>query len=132
MKVCYYTHMKQHTHTLTLLVSGKSYTLENTLPCSVREVLRDLGLEGMSFPCGGHGVCGKCLVHQISGPIPDFSEHDLLHLSEDQLKAGYRLGCSLQIPCNEDVTLVLGEVEQNEYVLTTYLADQKADQIISE
>ena len=131
MKICYYTHMKQQTHTLTFLVSGKSYTLENTLPRSVREALHDLDLEGISFPCGGHGVCGKCLVRQTSGTIPDPSEHDLHHLSEEQLKAGYRLGCSLQIPCNENVTLVLGEDEQNEHVLTTYLEDQKADLFIS-
>ena len=119
MKVCYYTDMKQQTHTLTLLVSGKSYMLENMLPRSVREALHDLGLEGISFPCGGHGVCGKCLVRQISGTIPEPSEHDLHHLSEDRLKAGYRLGCSLQIPCRENVTLLLGEEEQNEHVLTT-------------
>ncbi len=131
MKVCYYTDMKQQTHTLTLLVSGKSYMLENMLPRSVREALHDLGLEGISFPCGGHGVCGKCLVRQISGTIPEPSEHDLHHLSEDRLKAGYRLGCSLQIPCRENVTLVLGEEEQNEHVLTTYLEDQKADLFIS-
>jgi uncharacterized 2Fe-2S/4Fe-4S cluster protein (DUF4445 family) len=52
-------------------------------------------------------------------------------LSEDQLKAGFRLGCTLQIPCNENVTLVLGDAEQNEHVLTTYLEDQKADLFIS-
>lgn len=131
MKICYYTHMKQQPHTLTLLVSGKSFTLENTLPRSVREALHDLGLEGVSFPCGGHGVCGKCLVRQISGPIPNPNEHDYHHLSEDQLKAGFRLGCTLQIPCNENVTLVLGDAEQNEHVLTTYLEDQKADLFIS-
>ena len=58
---------------------------------SVLDYLRDKGIF-ISAPCGGGGTCGKCRVRLAAGVLPE-TEADRAFLSEDELKAGYRLAC---------------------------------------
>ena len=54
-------------------------------------ILRRQGIY-ISLPCGGTGQCGKCLVRVKEGSLA-VTQADREYLSEEQLKAGYRLGC---------------------------------------
>jgi uncharacterized 2Fe-2S/4Fe-4S cluster protein (DUF4445 family) len=56
-------------------------------------------------PCGGKGVCGKCIIqvlHDDSIPVHD-ADHKFL--TQQQIAAGYRLSCLLRI--ESDLTIVL-------------------------
>lgn len=43
-------------------------------------------------PCGGHGSCGACLIRSVDGKLRVMNG-DRIHLSEEQLKEGWRLLC---------------------------------------
>src|SRR5512135_2317938 len=43
--------------------------------------------------CGGTGTCATCRVCLISGELTPVTANEEFELSEDDLKAGYRLAC---------------------------------------
>lgn len=43
--------------------------------------------------CGGAGSCGKCKVRVLSGSVSEMSREEEELLSEQEIKAGYRLAC---------------------------------------
>src|SRR5680860_219051 len=45
--------------------------------------------------CNGKGTCGKCKV-RMTGYVSPPSEHDIKHLNNIELKAGFRLACTVQ------------------------------------
>jgi uncharacterized 2Fe-2S/4Fe-4S cluster protein (DUF4445 family) len=47
----------------------------------------------MNLPCGGRGACGKCRVTLRDGGVSEPDEHELEHLSPEDLAAGVRLAC---------------------------------------
>lgn len=62
----------------------------------------------VSTPCGGHGSCGACLVRSMDGKLKVMNG-DRMHLTEEQMKAGWRLvcqayayeECEIEIPKNQ-------------------------------
>jgi len=58
---------------------------------SIAEAIRALGLH-FETPCGGHGLCGGCLV-KVTGGSVEVSEQEKKLISEELLKEGYRLAC---------------------------------------
>lgn len=54
--------------------------------------------------CGGRGNCGKCAVRIVEGEAA-VNTMDRVWFSEDQLSAGYRLGC--QVFAREALTVEL-------------------------
>ena len=92
------------------IILDKKYTGQNLL-----NVLRDSGHFVSAF-CGGQGICGKCKVRFISDP-PESTDADRRHLSEEELRDGWRLSCGITIhgalnnlklevkPSNEDAIL---------------------------
>jgi len=42
-------------------------------------------------PCGGFGVCGKCLVRFLKGHVPEPTAEEIRHLSAAELQDGWRL-----------------------------------------
>jgi uncharacterized 2Fe-2S/4Fe-4S cluster protein (DUF4445 family) len=50
--------------------------------------------EGVEFPCGGEGTCGECRVRAIRGELP-VTPAMRDHLTEDELREGWRLACCL-------------------------------------
>lgn len=85
--------MESVRHSVTVLPLGT--TIE--VPSEVRfvEVARQLGL-AMNLPCGGEGICGKCRVVVRSG-VASPSDADRRHLSETELRQGFRLACQLTV-----------------------------------
>ncbi len=43
--------------------------------------------------CGGTGTCATCRVHLMSGELTPVTANEEFELSEDDLRAGYRLAC---------------------------------------
>lgn len=48
----------------------------------------------LEHPCGAQGTCGRCRVRLRAGSSP-VTEADRQHLRDDELEAGWRLGCRL-------------------------------------
>jgi uncharacterized 2Fe-2S/4Fe-4S cluster protein (DUF4445 family) len=81
---------------------------------SLKDVLFERGVE---FPCGGVSLCGQCRVRVVAGTVP-ISEEMEAALSEEELRAGWRLGCLAE--AHGDVTVEVGQWE------TPILADNSA------
>jgi len=58
-------------------------------------LVRALWQAGVSVeaPCGGFGVCGKCLVRFLKGHVPEPTAEEIKHLSMADLQEGWRLTC---------------------------------------
>lgn len=56
----------------------------------------DIGLRG---ECGGKGGCGKCRVQvvKLNGELNAPTKSERVHLTDDQIAAGYRLGCQTRL-----------------------------------
>lgn len=53
--------------------------------------------------CGGKGTCGKCKVQVLSGNVEPATEAECKHLSDMEIKQGYRLACKLIV--KDSITL---------------------------
>lgn len=69
---------------------------------NVGEVIK--GIKNIEMPCGGHGKCGKCKVY-VKGKANDLTENEKRLLSEDEIKRGIRLLCSLYAEGDIEITL---------------------------
>ena len=54
--------------------------------------------------CGGSGACGMCKVRFLEGATP-VTVQDMTHISEDELKDGFRLACK-SFPAEDAVVRV--------------------------
>lgn len=79
---------------------------EHVIPFLPGITLRDILLSG-GFPlraaCGGHALCGQCLVRTDDGPAPTRGE--MQRLPEAALRAGFRLAC--QVVPDRDLRVTL-------------------------
>lgn len=77
---------------------------------TLRELLQKHGVY-VDSPCGGAGVCGKCLVQFRSGaPSPTAQERE--RLTEEQLAAGVRLACCTAPQADCEIALLWNFVER--------------------
>ena len=78
---------------VTFEPSGRTVTV---LPGT--KVLEAAALAGLTVdtPCGGQGVCGKCLVKFVHG-VGQPTAADAERLGEDELSQGWRLACQATI-----------------------------------
>ena len=86
--------------------SGKSYPLNSARSLSTNLALNQLNTNGK---CGGKAICGQCRIQIISGhkSCNQANAEEKVHLSEQELKNGWRLAC--QIYCLRDVHFYLPE-----------------------
>ncbi|WP_456339262.1 ASKHA domain-containing protein [Fervidibacter sacchari] len=65
-------------------------------------LVRALWQAGVSVeaPCGGFGVCGKCLVRFLKGHVPEPTAEEIRHLSAAELQDGWRLTCRHKVEGN--------------------------------
>ena len=74
-----------------IIQDGKKQVLGARSGRRLKELISDAGI-GVSFPCGGNGRCGKCVVTFTSGsPLPN--DTDRHFLSKEELDAGKRILC---------------------------------------
>ena len=70
---------------------NKIHTIETFKGKFLKDVSEAEGIP-FSFPCGGNGRCGKCMVRFISG-APRPTAADMTYIREKELSEGYRLLC---------------------------------------
>ena len=64
--------------------------------CTLLEAAQEAGIY-IEASCGGHGSCGKCKVQVTKGNRKDFSEAELVKLTEEERDRGVRLACHVKI-----------------------------------
>ena len=76
---------------ITFLTNGGKVASAPEKSNLLRVSLREQG--GIPFKCGG-GLCGtcKCRIEQVSS-TPRHEAERAQHLTEEQIKAGYRMAC---------------------------------------
>lgn len=72
-------------------------------------------------PCGGHGVCGRCLIRIISGSV-EFENNG--RLSDAQRNEGYVLACKARLG-QGDITVQLQENEAEQGKFTAAYEDMR-------
>lgn len=66
--------------------------------------------------CGGYGTCGKCRVIVVEGNLGDLTEAELLSLSKEEQRNGYRLACQARLDGISRVTLSIPDEARHEAV----------------
>ncbi|MCD6384999.1 DUF4445 domain-containing protein [Candidatus Sumerlaeota bacterium] len=75
-----------------LFILPDHHEIEFTAGKTLKKILDRAGIF-LTYPCGGRGDCGKCLVH-ILNPMPvEPTEAEKRFIPEDKLEQGYRLAC---------------------------------------
>lgn len=73
-------HIPSHKRKLSIYYKG-----------SIAEAMRSAGIT-VETPCGGHGLCGGCIIKITQGEV-DIIESDRDLIPEELLREGYRLAC---------------------------------------
>lgn len=68
-------------------------------------LVRALWQVGISVetPCGGFGICGKCRIRFLKGQVPEPTAEERKHLSDFELRDGWRLTCQHRVKGNSTV-----------------------------
>jgi uncharacterized 2Fe-2S/4Fe-4S cluster protein (DUF4445 family) len=84
-------------------------------------LVRALWQAGVSVeaPCGGFGVCGKCLVRFLKGHVPEPTAEEIRHLSAAELQDGWRLTCRHKVEGNAVIFVPEGSRPAIAQILTT-------------
>lgn len=75
-----------------VLKGNYNMTLAGISGESLMDILNNYQGTDFVFPCGGNGVCGKCVVKVLQGNF-DITAEDRKFFTENQLSEGYRLAC---------------------------------------
>jgi uncharacterized 2Fe-2S/4Fe-4S cluster protein (DUF4445 family) len=94
--------VKDPTVRLTVFPIGR--TIAAKAGGSLLDAVRQAGIE-MNSPCNGHGLCGKCKVRITNAPPPVEAPHP--HLESDEIAAGLRLACEVDV--RDGMAVVLPE-----------------------
>ncbi|MGI9860522.1 ASKHA domain-containing protein [Moorella naiadis] len=68
-----------------------------TILAAAQQLGLSLGSGGLTAPCGGRGLCGRCRVRVASGPAGEITPAERRFLSPAQLEQGYRLACQATV-----------------------------------
>ena len=89
-----------------VLINNKEYHVStNTL---LRDCVKDMGV---SFPCSGNGLCGKCRV-LVSGDVNSLTDTEKRLLSLDEIASGVRLACCTRVQGDCKVSCVPVDVAE--------------------
>ncbi|BCV22656.1 ferredoxin [Moorella sp. Hama-1] len=64
-----------------------------TILAAAQQLGLSLGSGGLTAPCGGRGLCGRCRVRVASGQAGEITPAERRFLTPAQLEQGYRLAC---------------------------------------
>lgn len=78
-------------------------------------------------PCNGKGICGKCKIRILSGVVSPMSETEAKLLKSEEIQAGIRLSCMVEV--QGDVEVETLQKERKHEVLTKgYMPEFKKDE----
>lgn len=86
---------------LTIIRGAQTLLAEAQRGESLKDALANAGVS-ISAPCGGRGVCGKCLV-RAEGNLSPVTETEQAFIAHDKLNKGWRLACECR--AEGDVTV---------------------------
>ncbi|HKL57843.1 MAG TPA: ASKHA domain-containing protein [Sphaerochaeta sp.] len=92
---------------LTVVSDGTSVELPIAEGMSVLDVLSDAGVGDIHAPCGGNGLCGKCLVQEVGEHFLPLHPDEQRLLSTPILEQHIRLACRMRPDSGQDVTIAL-------------------------
>ena len=114
----------------TLIVNTQTQSL--SIACktdrTLLELLMDAGISEISSPCGGNGLCGKCLVQIIGDDTSPIDEDERRLLTPDQLDAGLRLACRMKVGPMCNLTINLLNTEEDAQVVATFERGQSTSE----
>ncbi len=93
------------TCSITVLSGETSHEVTCEQGSTILEALEREDREQIDTPCGGRGVCGKCLVKVEGGGVSETAEIERKKLSETELGRGYRLACVTTVTGDITVTI---------------------------
>lgn len=93
------------TCSITVLGGETSHNVTCEQGSTILEALEREDREQIDTPCGGRGVCGKCLVKVEGGGVSETAEIERKKLSETELGRGYRLACVTTVTGDITVTI---------------------------
>lgn len=85
----------------------------------------------ISFPCAGHGICGKCRIQVISGSI-EVSREDYQFLTREEIEGEYRLACKAFPKEDCEIILAFQMETKHEVLADFYIEDEKSNKFKSE
>ncbi|WP_262366743.1 ASKHA domain-containing protein [Neomoorella thermoacetica] len=68
-----------------------------TILSAIQQLGLSLGAGGLTAPCGGRGLCGRCRVRIASGEVGEVNPAERRFLTPAQLEKGYRLACQATV-----------------------------------
>lgn len=77
-----------------LTVLPDNIVLKFTPGEGLRQIINRGGIF-VTYPCGGKGICGKCLIQIVEGVSPEPTLNEQRFISPARLSRGYRLACQL-------------------------------------
>jgi uncharacterized 2Fe-2S/4Fe-4S cluster protein (DUF4445 family) len=105
---------------LTVVTQERKEEFPIEVGVSVLQVLLDSGLIDITSPCGGNGLCGKCLVQVIGDdPFPIHPDERRI-LTSDQLTQHIRLACRMILPYVAHTTISLVNSNRGASVISTF------------
>lgn len=99
-------------------------TQDVRIPCeddrNLLELLMEAGISELSSPCGGNGLCGKCLVRVVDGDGGPIHEDEKRLLTSDQLASGLRLACRMHVGSDSTLSIELLNTEDDAQVVSSF------------
>ncbi|MBU1186988.1 MAG: DUF4445 domain-containing protein [Acidobacteria bacterium] len=103
---------------ISVRISNLRTELKTKKGALLSEVLIEAGFPLAAY-CSGKGVCGKCLVRIISGPLPPPSDREALLIKEKGLDGNSRLSCRCLLQDDIAIELPDESLIQNIHPLET-------------
>lgn len=107
-------------HTLTVIVDSQHIRIPLTAEITLLEYMAREGIVALSSPCGGNGLCGKCLVQIIKGEVSPVREDEKRLLTRDQLQAGMRLACRVSLDTKHNIIIKVVNHQQEAQVMACF------------
>jgi len=105
---------------LTVLTDGKRLELPLVEGMSVLEMLSDAGVGDINAPCGGNGLCGKCLVQEIGESYLILHPDEKRLLTAPLIEQHIRLACRMKPEVGQDVTIALVSSKRQAQVVSEF------------
>lgn len=109
-----------------IVIKGtKEFTLAGAAGESIMSIVNSQPDCDYTFPCGGNGRCGKCVIKVLEGYF-DVTSDDKQIFNENELKEGYRLACKA-IVSSDCVIQYLGAAEKKYEVQSAFAEIRQTD-----